>query len=240
MRWTVSRAFEGLRAFSRSGISGHQTLNVVVGPGQRQNADVEPAPQEHGTGAGRLMTPEELIAEAGRLAIESVANQWGGPFGAVIARGAEVVAVGHNRVLLTGDPTTHAEMEAIRNAVQVLNPRSPTVDRGHLDEGTLAPLETERGPSTPPRARMLAGLQIYCSGEPCPMCMAAIYWARLDACIFACDAEMTRRIGFDDALVYEELGKDRELRRLNISRISSTVCEQAYEMWLGTPNRRLY
>ena len=180
------------------------------------------------------------MAQAGRLAMEAVANQWGGPFGAVIAREGEVIAVGRNRVLLTGDPTAHAEMEAIRKAVQILNSHPPTVGGGHLDEGTLAPLELETAPNAPPRARMLSGFQIYCSGEPCPMCMAAMYWARIDACFYACDVAMTSRLGFDDAVVYEELSKGPERRQLRTSHIPSPVCEEAYRMWLEKPGRRAY
>lgn len=187
------------------------------------------------------MTGDELMAEAGRLAMESVLNHWGGPFGAVIARRGDVVATGQNRVLLTGDPTAHAEMEAIRKAVQVLTPCSPTIAPGHLDDATLA-LATagESVPGAPRRARMLSGMEIYSTGQPCPMCMAAIYWARLDACYFACGAESARRIGFDDVFISEELRKPPGLRRLKTVNLPSRSCERAYEMWMEDPGRQAY
>lgn len=186
------------------------------------------------------MTRDELIAHAGRLALESVVNRWGGPFGAVIARDGLIVATGQNRVLLTGDPTAHAEIEAIRKAVQAVNPYAPTIAPDHLDESTLALAAVDGDPSSPPRARMLSGMEIYTSGEPCPMCLAAIHWARLDACYFGCDVDMARQIGFDDAVLYEELGKPRRLRRLKTEQVPSELCEKAYVTWSENRDRHLY
>ena len=95
------------------------------------------------------MTQQELMQRAIDLAVENVRNG-GGPFGAVIARGGEIVAEGVNRVTSQHDPTAHAEVQAIRKACSELN----TFD--------------------------LTGLDIYASCEPCPMCLGAIYWAHLD------------------------------------------------------------
>lgn len=173
--------------------------------------------------------------------MESVVNHWGGPFGAVIARTGYVVARGQNRVLLTGDPTAHAEMEAIRKAVQILNPYSPTIAPEHHGEATLALGAVQTPPpGVPRRSRMLSGLEIYSTGEPCPMCLAAIYWARLDACYFACDGEMTRKIGFDDGEIYEELGKPLEARHLRMAKVPSKLAQAAYDKWLESPARHAY
>ena len=83
------------------------------------------------------MDQKELLAEAVRLATESVENGWGGPFGAVLARDGNILARGQNRVLLTGDPTAHAEIETIRKAVQVLNPEAPSIAVERQNESTL-------------------------------------------------------------------------------------------------------
>lgn len=92
----------------------------------------------------------------------------GGPFGAVITRNGEVVATGVNRVTANNDPTAHAEVTAIRNAAQKL---------GTFD---------------------LSDCEIYTSCEPCPMCLGAIYWARLKKVYFANNKEDAKNIGFDD------------------------------------------
>ncbi len=123
------------------------------------------------------MTPDELMEEACRLAEEAVRNDWGGPFGAVIARDGEIVATGQNRVLLTGDLTAHAEVEAIRKAVQVLTVHAPAIAKERRDSSTLqlVPRPTDSTDPLPHSARMLMGMDIYTVGMPCPMCMGAIY-----------------------------------------------------------------
>src|SRR3954465_1461729 len=107
------------------------------------------------------------------LSNEQLTTGAGGPFGAVIARDGEIVAEGVNRVPTTNDPTAHAEIVAIRAACAAL--------------GTFT----------------LAGCTIYASCEPCPMCLGAIYWARLDGLYYASDRADAAAIGFDDARVYE-------------------------------------
>ena len=102
----------------------------------------------------------------------------GGPFGAVIVRDGEVIAQGCNQVTSTHDPTAHAEMVAIRAAA-------------HLALGTHS----------------LAGCTIYASCEPCPMCLAAIYWARLDRLYFACTRVDAAAAGFDDDVFYQEISE---------------------------------
>lgn len=108
----------------------------------------------------------------------------GGPFGAVVARDGRIIAEGVNRVTSTNDPTAHAEIVAIRAACTALATFS------------------------------LAGCTIYASCEPCPMCLAAIYWARLDALVFAAGRADAARIGFDDARIYDEIARPVDSRAL--------------------------
>lgn len=104
----------------------------------------------------------------------------GGPFGAVITRNGEVVATGVNRVTANNDPTAHAEVSAIRNAAEAL---------GTFD---------------------LSDCEIYTSCEPCPMCLGAIYWARLKKVYFANNKTDAKNIGFDDSFIYDELALPRK------------------------------
>ena len=128
------------------------------------------------------MTNDQLMREAIRLSIENVANG-GGPFGAVIARGGEIIATGVNRVTASNDPTAHAEVSAIRRAARVL--------------GTFN----------------LSGCEIFTSCEPCPMCLGAIYWARLDRIYYANTKADAAAAGFDDSFIYDELALPRDLRK---------------------------
>jgi guanine deaminase len=98
------------------------------------------------------VTQDELMSEACRLAKESVDNNWGGPFGAVIAKDREIVARGQNRVLLTGDVTAHAEIETIRKAVARVNPEAPSIAKEHQNESTLELIPRRRAPATPSRS----------------------------------------------------------------------------------------
>ncbi|MER0244644.1 nucleoside deaminase [Streptomyces sp. HSW2009] len=176
---------------------------------------------------------EEFMTEAVRLAKESVNNNWGGPFGAVIVRGGRIVARGQNRVLLTGDPTAHGEVEAIRKAVQVLNPSAPSIarDRQHTSTLKLIPREPNSPDKVGARARMLKGCVIYTSGAPCPMCMSAIYWARISAVYFACDLKETERIGFSDAYQYKDFTKPLDQRLIPIKQIFPGLGKMAYRAW---------
>ena len=120
---------------------------------------------------------EAFMRHAVRLSAERMRDGAGGPFGAVIVRDGTVVAEGWNCVTSSNDPTAHAEVTAIRRACQALGGFS------------------------------LKGCDIYTSCEPCPMCLSAIYWARLDRVFFANTREEAAAIGFDDALIYGEVSK---------------------------------
>lgn len=146
------------------------------------------------------MTNDELMREAIRLSEENVANG-GGPFGAVIARGGEIIATGVNRVTASNDPTAHAEVSAIRRAAQQL--------------GTFN----------------LAGCEIFTSCEPCPMCLGAIYWARLDRVYYANTKADARDIGFDDSFIYDELALPRDRRKLPSVPMMRNEAIKVFEEW---------
>jgi guanine deaminase len=188
------------------------------------------------------MTADELMAEACRLAAESVRNNWGGPFGAVIAKDGEIVARGQNRVLLTGDITAHAEIETIRKAGARLVPEAPSISKESQNDSILELYPRPEGSPdpVPERARMLMGMDIYISGAPCPMCMSAIYWARLDSVRFACDLEATSKIGFDDAFQYDDFGKPLGERRIDIKQFRPDLGEAAYQVWMDKADRHPY
>ncbi|MBL8860588.1 MAG: nucleoside deaminase [Planctomycetes bacterium] len=147
---------------------------------------------------------------AARLALRGVKSNQGGPFGAVIVRGDVVVGRGFNRVLGTHDPTAHAEIVAIRQACRKL--------------GTFS----------------LAGCTLYASSEPCPMCLAAIHWARIERVWFACDRQDAARAGFDDAFLYEEFERAPRDRRLPVAQVFREEGLAAFQAWLAKPDRVTY
>ena len=118
-----------------------------------------------------------FLREAIRLSYERMKRNEGGPFGAVIVRDGEIIGRGWNRVTSTNDPTAHAEIVAVRNACSRLKSFS------------------------------LAGCEIYSSCEPCPLCLAAIYWSHLEHIYYAATCDDATAAGFDDHHFYRELGK---------------------------------
>lgn len=188
------------------------------------------------------MSHEDFMAAAAQLGLDSVRNNWGGPFGAVIVKDGEIIAAGQNRVLLTADVTAHAEIEAIRKAATVLNPHAPSVSPPDWSRSTLALVDRDEGSDdpVPRRSRMLQGYQIYSNGFPCPMCMGAIYWARLDALFYACGVEETRAIGFDDAFQYEDFTKPLTERRIPITQVGLEHGLSAYRAWSDLPQPHPY
>ncbi|HKK59808.1 MAG TPA: nucleoside deaminase [Salinivirga sp.] len=125
----------------------------------------------------------------------------GGPFGAIIAKDGEVIAEASNSVTLTNDPTAHAEINAIRQATQKL---------GTFD---------------------LSGCEIYSSCEPCPMCLGAIYWARLDKLYFAGTKTDAMEAGFDDSFIYDELKLDYADRKLYTRQMMREKAKEAFDKW---------
>lgn len=134
----------------------------------------------------------------------------GGPFGAVIARNGEIVATGVNRVTAKHDPTAHAEVCAIREACERLNTFN------------------------------LSGCEIFTSCEPCPMCLGAIYWARLDKIYFGNNKEDARKIGFDDSFIYDELALPREGRKLPTEILLKDEAIRAFDLWRDKEDKITY
>lgn len=134
----------------------------------------------------------------------------GGPFAAIIVRNGEIIGRGNNRVTLNLDPTAHAEIQAIRDACLHIGDY-------RLDGGT-----------------------IYVSCEPCPMCLAACYWARLERIVFAASASDAAQAGFDDVHIRDELGKISESRQLHMVQGLRDEAQQAFKLWQGQADRLDY
>ena len=152
----------------------------------------------------------EFMLEAIRLSIANVEKGMGGPFGAVIVKEGKIIARGANAVTLTNDPTAHAEVVAIREACKTLN------------------------------TFQLTGCEIYTSCEPCPMCLAAIYWARPDKLFYANSKEDAAAINFDDKFIYEEITKPAEERELFIKQILRDEALVAFNKWNESQNKIEY
>ena len=134
----------------------------------------------------------------------------GGPFGAIIAKDGEIIAEGSNCVTIDCDPTAHAEVSAIRRACKKL---------GTFD---------------------LRGCVIYTSCEPCPMCLGAIYWARLDKIFYANDRKDAARIGFDDDFIYKEISLKPEDREKPSEILMREEALKAFRMWEDKEDRIVY
>jgi guanine deaminase len=151
-----------------------------------------------------------FLREAISLSIEKMDTGEGGPFGAVIVRDGEIVGRGWNRVTSTNDPTAHAEIVAIRDACTRL------------------------------KTFCLSGCEIYASCEPCPMCLAAIYWARLDRIYYAATCQDAAAAGFDDANFYRDLSlplANRAIPMLQDLREEACV---AFRAWVLKADRMPY
>ncbi|SFS21017.1 tRNA(Arg) A34 adenosine deaminase TadA [Granulicella pectinivorans] len=135
------------------------------------------------------------------LAVENVNSGAGGPFGALIVRNGEVIATGVNRVTANNDPTAHAEVQAIRSACTFL------------------------------KDFQLTGCSIYTSCEPCPMCLAAIYWSRCEAIYFGCTAQDAADAGFDDSFLYHEVAKPHAQRTIPTSRLLGPEALASFNAW---------
>jgi len=129
------------------------------------------------------------------------ANTIGGPFGSVIVKDNKIIAEGSNKVTFLNDPTAHGEVVAIREACKKLK----TFD--------------------------LSGCEIYTSCEPCPMCLSAIYWARLDKIYYANTREDAKNIDFDDSFIYLEIPKKIGDRKIKMTQMLRDDALKAFEIW---------
>ena len=125
----------------------------------------------------------------------------GGPFGAVIVKNGEIIAKAANSVTQTNDPTAHAEVNAIRLASSKLN---------SFD---------------------LSGCEIYTSCEPCPMCLGAIYWARIDKIYYGNTKNDAKNIGFDDSFIYDEMELPLENRKVKFVQLEHKKAQKAFKIW---------
>jgi len=152
----------------------------------------------------------EFMRKAIALATDNVRTGSGGPFGAVIVRDGVILGEGANRVTQENDPTAHAEVRAIRAACGALGVFS------------------------------LHGCEIYTSCEPCPMCLAAIYWARLERIWYGNTCADAARAAFDDAFLYRELVLPAQQRAIPSSMLLHEQAWESFQLWLDTPGKTPY
>jgi tRNA(Arg) A34 adenosine deaminase TadA len=157
-----------------------------------------------------LRANPELMRRVIRLASKNVSSGGGGPFAALIVKDGAIVAEGVNTVFAANDPTAHAEINAIRRACAAL--------------GDFA----------------LRGCEIYTSSEPCPMCLAAIYWAHLDAIYFGNGCEDAARAGFDDGFIFNQLSLGRVERAIPSEQLLRDEAAESFRLWEVSPNKKEY
>ena len=128
-------------------------------------------------------------------------DKGGGPFGSVIVKNNKIIAEGANKVTSTNDPTAHGEIVAIREACKKLNNFS------------------------------LNGCELYSNCEPCPMCLSAIYWSRIDKIYYANTREDAEKIDFDDSFIYSEFQKKIDERKITMTQMMREEALKAFELW---------
>jgi len=156
------------------------------------------------------MEKEGMMKLAVDLSRHGMLHKKGGPFGAVIVKYGKIVGEGYNEVTSTNDPTAHAEVVAIRNACKTLNTFS------------------------------LEDCEIYCSCEPCPMCLSAIYWARIGKVYYANTKSDAAAIGFSDVLIYQEFEKQPDERTVLAEKINMAEAHKVFEEWVQLEGKQPY
>ena len=150
------------------------------------------------------------MTRAIELATENAKSGRGGPFGAVIVQSGRIIAEGTNRVTSTSDPSAHAEIVAIREACKKL---------GRFE---------------------LKDCEIYASCEPCPMCLGAIYWARIGRVYFGAASADAAGAGFDDSLIYAELSRASSERRIPMTSLMRDEALEPFRAWAANPGKLPY
>ncbi len=153
---------------------------------------------------------EEFLQQAIDLAVENAISGQGGPYGAVIVKDKQLIAASGNKVTRNLDPTAHAEVMAIRLACQQLNDFQ------------------------------LQGCILYSSCEPCPMCLGAIYWARLSKVYFACSRHDAAAANFDDSFIYDEISVLPHQRRIAMLHLNLPNALQPFTAWAEKSDKALY
>jgi tRNA(Arg) A34 adenosine deaminase TadA len=152
----------------------------------------------------------KFMREAIRLSFEKMRGNFGGPFGAVVVRKNKIIGRGWNRVTSTNDPTAHAEISAIRDACKKL------------------------------KTFRLDDCELYVSCEPCPMCLAAIYWARLRKVYYANTRKDAARIKFDDDLIYQEVALPISRRKIPMKQLLRAEALKVFAEWKNKPDKIYY
>jgi len=143
-------------------------------------------------------------------AVYGTEKGFGGPFGAVITLNNNIISSAHNEVLKTKDPTSHAEINAIRKASKILNTFN------------------------------LKNCVLYTTCEPCPMCLSAIYWANITKIYYGCTRYDADKIGFSDNDIYDFFSGKSKTKNLKLFQIEHNNCIKVFNNWLKNPDRKLY
>lgn len=159
---------------------------------------------------GAFLIEGMFMTRANDIALEKMRECGGGPFGALIVRGQEIIAEGWNRVTSDNDPTAHAEIVAIRSACTKL---------GRFD---------------------LSGCDIYSTCEPCPMCLGTIYWAHLARIYYSLTSKDAARVGFDDEFIYRQFSLPPAQRTILSTRLVTENANLAFREWEKSPAKKRY
>jgi len=151
----------------------------------------------------------KFLREAIKIAIEGI-KSGGGPFGAVIVKDGSIISGSNNKVVLSGDPTAHAEVLVIREAAKLL------------------------------KSYDLSACVLYATCEPCPMCLGAIYWSGIKKVVYASDRHDAEAIGFNDNLIYNEIAIDPSQRKLIFQHLDDPAAKEIFILWEQYENKIQY